>query len=275
MKNSDKDYQNMQNQKKRTLRFTAEERAIMEIDMAEEGYSNWTAFVKDHLFGQFGEKRKKRKKEIIQSRDNNTIAILLKHYIVDMAAWFRYSYTTINKFFKTNVEDSKKREYALDKLVTLSSYAKQIATQFAAICIELDLPVSSQINNELSKISKSKWPLAEHDAFIKSIEDRLLASGEYSILDKGGKIITVRGVVIETAQGQDKKIGFILLYCKGDEDNDFTKFTCRFRADKMKAPEKGVSVIISGILHITRQIDRANRIQIDPIIDVLRFQLNK
>ena len=276
MKNGDKDYHKMQNQNRITLRLTAEELAILEIEMAEEGYECRTTFIKGRLFGQLGEKRRKKKQAVIKSRDNYDIATILKRYILEMAAWFHYTYLAIKKLFEKEVEESKKKDFALDKLVTLSSHTKKIATLFAAVCHELNIPVAGLINDDLSKTSESEWLFDEHTDALRRMDVLMLASGQFRILENGKKIITVCGVVIGTPKNESGNvdIGVIILECKSKWADDYPKYLCRL-AKNLKVPEIGESVIVTGALSIFCGKDKENRTLIKPVISVILLQLNR
>lgn len=276
MKNGDKEYHKMQNQNRITLRLTADELAILEIEMAEEGYECRTTFIKDRLFGQLGEKRRRKKQAVIKSRDNNEIATILKRYILQMAAWFRYTFYALKKHFEKEVEESKKKDYALKKLVTLSSHTKQIATLFAAVCNELNLPVAALIKADLSTTSESKWLFDEHKDALMRTEMYMLAYGKFRILDNGKKMITVCGVVIDTPKNESGNVDFgvIILECKSEWANDYPKYLCRL-AKRIKVPEIGESVIVTGAFSIYCSKDKENRTLIEPVIAAINLQINR
>lgn len=256
MKNNDKDYQNLQNQKRIGLRLTAEERALMEIAMAEEGYSNVTAFIKHRVFGHHPEQKKR---AIIQSHNSESIAVILKYKIMEMAEWFHYTYVVIRKSLETNVEESKKK-FALDKLRTLSSYAKKITMQFTAICIDLNLPVSKLLREEIPNMGQ------RHNAFIMNLEKILFASGETTIYDSFDKYISIHGLVIQTTLKKDGNIYFIL-FCRGREKNEHTRFECR--CPPRFCPEIGSHITVNGILWLAYEVDSNHNRQLCPRIIVM------
>lgn len=259
MKNGDKDYHKMQNQNRITLRLTAEELAILEIEMAEEGYGNKTAFVKNRLFGQ-NLKRKIRAK--IQSRDFDAITTLLKHYLREMADWFHYTVIVVKSFFNTNVENSRKKDFALDKLVTLTNHAKMMTRQITAICVDLNLPVRKLLKEDLPNVEDC------HKAFIMKLEQAVFASGQTSVFDPFDKFITAHGLVIEITHSENE-IACFLLYCKGRMQNEHTMYECYCKSTG--CPGISSYITVNGALELVYLDDTGGKRRLMPRIIVKRI----
>ena len=91
-KENKEQYLKSANKGRLTLRFSPQERSLLEVQMASEGWTNATAFVKYKLFGMDPEK------EIdatIQKKDTNSIGIILKNqvmYLANCFVYYRYRY---------------------------------------------------------------------------------------------------------------------------------------------------------------------------------------
>jgi len=76
----------------RTIRFTPNELAIIEVKMRAEGWTNFSGYIKFKLFG-FG--TQKGVNAIVQTKSAESIGTLLKHHVMHLAncfVYYRYRY---------------------------------------------------------------------------------------------------------------------------------------------------------------------------------------
>ena len=100
----------MKNKQRVTIRFNADERSALEIQMAEEGWEKVSTFIKYRL-GLLGE-RGGIAHEIIHSGKQRNISILIKNVLTDLVEELKYynsNYASARKHIAQNEEEQTKK----------------------------------------------------------------------------------------------------------------------------------------------------------------------
>lgn len=89
-----KRYMSMKNKNIIYLRINANEKTLLETMMRDEKWTNLSAFVRYKLFGEDAEMRVEK---LIEKKEPEDLAILLRNSVLELAQYFLYSYSRYEK----------------------------------------------------------------------------------------------------------------------------------------------------------------------------------
>lgn len=81
-------YHTMQNKSKISIKLTADERALLDVWMHDEGWDNLSGFIKSRLFGMGKTVRKRN--AIVRKGDAESVSMILLQHLADLVNQFRF-----------------------------------------------------------------------------------------------------------------------------------------------------------------------------------------
>jgi len=116
------DYHAMANKNKISIKFTPDERALLETEMFKEDWTNTSSFIKYRLFGY--NKTEMKKNSLFKNKDKIGIILFLNNYLKNFIDYTRFAITA----FKKELARFSSTENAADNLADASINKKRINT---------------------------------------------------------------------------------------------------------------------------------------------------
>ena len=136
-------YHTMQNKSKISIKLTADERALLDVWMHDEGWDNLSGFIKYRLFGM--DKTARKRNAIVKERNAKSVAIILQHHLADLVNQYRFwrfaCQKEIEKYSENTSADFLLRAQTIQKTMKILN-RRTMDTMYVFFAIATDLKIN-------------------------------------------------------------------------------------------------------------------------------------
>ena len=241
-----KDYHAMSNKRKISIKFNPDERALLELDMSQEGWSNVSGYIKYRLFGF--DKTNQKKNNLIQKKDHDAIITFLYNYLKSFVDYTGFAITAFKKELAKlaasqpweDADTIKKRINVIGKWVhTVDKKMNTVLLLLIKISDCLGLPTTQFLKETLGRPTlweKNQKPTKEYKLGIQ----RLRLTGK----------VTAIGAPFRLNDANSTECTQFILDTEKDRDGTIlAKFTCVAKIPSFEI-KKGDPLMVDGLLQI-------------------------
>ena len=239
------DYHTMSNKRKISIKLNPDERALLQLDMSQEGWSNVSGYIKYRLFGF--DKTNAKKNALILKKDKDGIVTLLNNYLKSFVDYTGFAITAFKKELAKlaasqpweDAETIKKRINVVRKWVhTVDKKMNSVLLLLIKTSDSLGLPTTQYLKETLGR--STLWEKNQKPNYRFGMQCLLLT----------GKVTKVFSPFRLSDPNNTECIRFILDTEKDKEGTNLAKFTCVTKLPSFEI-KKGDTLMAEGTLQIS------------------------